>query len=100
MTLFGVGAALLSVAPSAAVGDVVTGRGGTVVATFQMAADVGAVVGPLLAGWLADGYSFGAAFAVSAGVLAVAFLLSLLSSETRHRPQPEPVVSNPPPAVS
>lgn len=50
MVVFGVGAALMSVAPSAAVGDVVAGRGGTVVAAFQMSADLGAVVGPLVAG--------------------------------------------------
>ena len=85
MVVFGVGAALMSVAPSAAVGDVVAGRGGTVVAAFQMSADLGAVVGPLVAGWLADSYSFGAAFGVTAGVLAAGFVTALLSTETRHR---------------
>ena len=69
MALFGAGSAFLSVAPSAAVGDVVHGRGGTVIAAFQMSADLGAVIGPLVAGWLADEYSFGAAFGVTAGVL-------------------------------
>ena len=54
MALFGAGSAFLSVAPSAAVGDVASGRGGTVVAAFQMTADLGAVIGPLAAGWLAD----------------------------------------------
>ncbi|MBA2768903.1 MAG: MFS transporter [Sporichthyaceae bacterium] len=93
MAVFGVGAALMSVAPSAAVGDVVAGRGGTVVAAFQMSADLGAVVGPLVAGWLADDYSFGAAFGVTAGVLAAGFVMSLMSTETRHRPttvEPQP----------
>ncbi len=70
MALFGAGSAFLSVAPSAAVGDVASGRGGTVIAAFQMTADLGAVIGPLAAGWLADEYSFGAAFGVTAGVLA------------------------------
>ena len=37
MAVFGVASAFLTVAPSAAVGDVVSGRGGTVVAAFQMA---------------------------------------------------------------
>jgi len=85
MAGFGVGAAFLTVAPSAAVGDVVSGRGGTVVAAFQMAADLGAVVGPLVAGALADSYSYGAAFAATAGVLALGFVTALLSTETRER---------------
>ena len=89
MAMFGCGAAFLSVAPSAAVGDVVSGRGGTVVAAFQMSADVGAVIGPLVAGWLADKYSFGAAFGVTTGVLAVGLLAAVASRETRHRPRPD-----------
>ncbi len=93
MALFGAGSAFLSVAPSAAVGDVVHGRGGTVIAAFQMSADLGAVVGPLAAGWLADEYSFGAAFGVTAGVLAAGLLTSVLSTETRQRAAPAPADS-------
>ena len=92
MAGFGVAAAFLTVAPSAAVGDVVSGRGGTVVAAFQMAADFGAVVGPLVAGALADSYSYGAAFAATAGVVALGFVAALFSIETRHKPKdPESV---------
>lgn len=76
MALFGVGAAFLGVAPAAVVGDTVRGRGGTVVAFFQMAADFGAIVGPLVAGWLADSVSFGAAWASVAAVLAVGLVAS------------------------
>lgn len=90
MAGFGVGAAFLTVAPSAAVGDVVSGRGGTVVAAFQMAADFGAVVGPLAAGALADSYSYGAAFAATAGVVALGFVAALFSTETRVRSDPVP----------
>ena len=90
MALFGAGSAFLSVAPSAAVGDVASGRGGTVIAAFQMTADLGAVIGPLAAGWLADEYSFGAAFGVTAGVLAAGLVTALLSKETRHRHEPAP----------
>jgi MFS family permease len=93
MGFFGIASAFLTVAPSAAVGDVVSGRGGTVVAAFQMAADLGAVIGPLLAGWLADSYSFSAAWAVSAGIMAAALVTALVSTETKHRPaatSPEP----------
>jgi MFS family permease len=89
MALLGVGAAFLSIAPSAAVGDVVSGRGGTVVAAFQMASDLGAVAGPLIAGMLADNVSFGAAFGATAAVLAIALASSVVSRETRHRPQPD-----------
>jgi MFS transporter, DHA1 family, multidrug resistance protein len=89
MTLFGVGAAFLSVAPSAAVGDVFSGRGGTVVAVFQMSADLGAVAGPLIAGWLAEQYSFDAAFIATAGVLALGLVMAVASRETRHRADPE-----------
>jgi MFS family permease len=95
MALFGAGSAFLSVAPSAAVGDVVAGRGGTVVAAFQMSADLGAVTGPLLAGWLADTYSFGAAFGATAAVLGLALVTTLTSRETRHRPETqEPAVGS------
>jgi MFS family permease len=90
MALFGVGAAFLSVAPSAAVGDVVSGRGGTVVAAFQMSSDVGAVAGPLVAGYLADSYSFGAAFGATTAVMAAGLVAAVLSRETRHRPQGDP----------
>jgi len=91
MAGFGVGAAFLTVAPSAAVGDVVSGRGGTVVAAFQMAADLGAVVGPLAAGALADSYSYGAAFTATAGVVALGFFAALFSTETRqHSKEAQP----------
>jgi MFS family permease len=85
MAVFGLASSFLGVAPSAAVGDVVSGRGGTVVAVFQMAADVGAVIGPLAAGYLADEYSFGAAWGVTAGVLAAGLVTAVLSTETKHR---------------
>jgi MFS family permease len=47
--VFAAGAALLGVAPAAMVGDAVQGRGGTAVAVWQMASDLGSVVGPLAA---------------------------------------------------
>lgn len=95
MALFGAGSAFLSVAPSAVVGDVAAGKGGTVVAAFQMSSDLGAVAGPLAAGWLADSYSFGAAFGVTAGVLAAGLVTTALSSETRHKPAAVPTGPSP-----
>jgi MFS family permease len=84
MAAYGVGAAFLGSAPAAVVGDVVQGRGGTVVATFQMASDVGAVAGPLVAGWLVDGLSFAAAFASTAVILAAGVVMSARMPETRR----------------
>ena len=86
MALFGVGSAHLGVAPAAVVGDVMRGRGGQMVAVFQMAADLGSIVGPLVAGMLADSLSFGAAFGATAGVLVLGPLLALRMPETRWTP--------------
>ncbi len=44
------------------------------VAVFQMVSDLGAIAGPLVAGWLADAVSYQAAFGVAAGVLLLAVL--------------------------
>ena len=45
------------------IGDILGRRGGTLVAFYQMAGDVGAVVGPVAAGFLVDTASYAAAFA-------------------------------------
>ena len=85
MVLFGLGSGMLSVAPAAMLGDVVHGRGGTVVAAYQMAGDLGVVIGPVLAGGLVDSLSYEAAFTASAAVLAGATLLAAAAPETLHR---------------
>jgi MFS family permease len=77
MAVFGAGSAFLGSVPAALVGDVAGRRSGTVVAVFNMANDLGAVVGPVLAGWLVDQGSYGAAFGLGAGVVAVAGVLGL-----------------------
>jgi MFS family permease len=77
MTVLAVGAVLLGVAPAAIVGDVVEGRSGTAVAVWQMASDLGAVIGPLAAGILIDRGSFGIALGASAAVVAACALLGL-----------------------
>jgi MFS family permease len=77
MAVFGAGSAFLGSAPAALVGDVSGRRSGTVVAVFNMASDLGAVVGPVLSGWLVDHGSFAAAFGLSAVVVALAGLLGL-----------------------
>ncbi|MEP6851174.1 MAG: MFS transporter [bacterium] len=75
MVLLGISAAALSVAPGAIVGDVVGARGGTVVALFQMTGDLGAVAGPVVAGWVADRHGFGPAFALAAAVVVLPLAL-------------------------
>ncbi|HZE50775.1 MAG TPA: MFS transporter, partial [Jatrophihabitantaceae bacterium] len=82
MAVLGVSGAALSVASGAILGDVVGGRGGTVVATYQMAGDAGTVAGPLVAGWLADAHGYGAAFGVAAAMVAVPVAAVVAAPET------------------
>jgi MFS family permease len=72
----GAGAGLLQPALGAAVADLVGSRrsGGPALSGFQMAADVGAIVGPIAAGALAESASFPVAFLISAGVALVALV--------------------------
>ncbi|HET8583397.1 MAG TPA: MFS transporter [Jatrophihabitans sp.] len=83
--LLGMAGAADSVAPGAVMGDVVAGRGGTVVAVFQMSGDLGAVLGPVVAGWIADGPGYTASFGVSAAVCALPVLAVLAAPETLRR---------------
>lgn len=85
MTAVGVGGAFVGTAPGAVVGDIMRGRGGRVVAVFQMASDAGAITGPLAAGWLADAVSFDAAFAACAVVLFLATAMAVRMPETLVR---------------
>jgi MFS family permease len=107
MAILGIGSGLLDVAPSAMIGDLLTssttdapashpadppadtrrdaGRrpGGSLVATYQMAGDIGAVTGPIAVGFLVDSVSYDAAFLLAAGVLAAAACTGLAAQETR-----------------
>lgn len=81
------------VAPQqAAVADIVgnKARGGTAVATFQMMADFGSIIGSLAVGQIADRASFGWAFAVSGAVLFVAAVGWFFAPETRGSAPAEP----------
>jgi DHA1 family multidrug resistance protein-like MFS transporter len=88
MVVFGVGSGLLDVAPAAVVGDVAGKRGGTVVAAFQMAGDGGSVSGPVVAGWVADTWSYGAAFWLTAGILAGAATLAARAPDIHGKANP------------
>jgi MFS transporter, DHA1 family, multidrug resistance protein len=85
--LAGVGAGLLGPAQQAAVADVI-GRersGGRVLAAYQMTADIGAILGPVFAGLLADALGYGWAFAVTGSVLLLAAAAWFLARETVQR---------------
>jgi MFS family permease len=69
---YGVAAACLGTAPAAAVGDAAGSRSGTAVAVFSMCADIGSIVGPLVAGVLADYVSYQVAFGVGALLILLA----------------------------
>ncbi|WP_182348120.1 MFS transporter [Tomitella gaofuii] len=70
----GAGAGLLNAPQQAAVADLIGAdrRGGSVLAGFQMLSDVGAIIGPIAAGFLAEQASYSVAFAVTGAVCLLA----------------------------
>jgi MFS family permease len=76
LCLYGIASAFLGTAPAAAVGDAAGSRSGTAVAVFSMCSDIGAIVGPLVAGLLADTLSYPAAFGAGAALMLVAAALA------------------------
>jgi MFS family permease len=82
LAFLGLGSGLLDVAPGAIVGDLVEGRAGPVFAAYTMSSDVGTVVGPVVAGAIAES-SYGAAFASTSAILGLAALLAVVAPETR-----------------
>jgi MFS family permease len=76
LCLYGIASAFLGTAPAAAVGDAAGSRSGTAIAVFSMCADIGAILGPLVAGLLADTLSYAAAFGAGAVLMLVAAALS------------------------
>jgi MFS family permease len=83
MAISGIGAAFLSTTPSAIVGDVMKGKGGQVIALFQMSGDAGAMIAPIALGFIADHYGFRPAFAVSAALMLIALFAATKLPETR-----------------
>lgn len=85
MVVLGAAGAFMGSAPAATAGDVAgPGGRGSIIATFQMTADFGAIVGPLLAGLLADRLGFTWAFFTGAAVALAATVLALAMKETLH----------------
>lgn len=86
MAVAGFSGAFLGPSPTAVVGDVSKGHhGGSVVALFQMMSDVGAILGPLVAGLLLDRAGFHLAFGAGVAVSIVALLLAIRMPETLER---------------
>ncbi|MFP3578462.1 MFS transporter [Arthrobacter sp. SIMBA_036] len=87
----GFGSGLLGPAQQAAVADVIgRGRsGGKVLAVFQMASDTGAIIGPVVAGLLADRLGYGWAFGITGGVLVLTAAAWLMAREPLRNPQPQ-----------
>ncbi|MGI9195634.1 MAG: MFS transporter [Candidatus Nanopelagicus sp.] len=83
MALFGLGGAFVGTAPGSVVGDIIKGRGGQVIAAWQMAGDAGMIFGPVIVGLLTDIFSYQVAFLVSAGIWVIAMLLATILPETR-----------------
>lgn len=86
MAASGLASAFLGAAAGAVVGDVTRGQsGGRVVSVYQMVGDLGAIIGPLAAGALADALGYHWAFAAGVVIAALALVMVLLMPETLHR---------------
>jgi MFS family permease len=83
MAIIGLGNAFLASAPATVVGDLIEGKGGQVIAVFQMAGDAGMIVGPVVVGFVADHYGYRAAFGLSGLVFCITIVLSIKMPETR-----------------
>jgi len=89
MIVLGFGGAFLSTTPASMVGDVIKGRGGKVIAIFQMAGDAGMIFGPIIIGWISDVYSYRTAFGFSAAIFAIALALVYKIPDTRNGERPQ-----------
>jgi MFS transporter, DHA1 family, tetracycline resistance protein len=80
----GLGSGLINPPLNATVGDVVgsAGLGGPILARFQMTADLGTIVGPVVSGFVAEAISFRAAFLLTGVVSLAAFAVWLWAPET------------------
>lgn len=83
----GMGAGVLNPAQQASVADVIGAdrAGGKVLATFQMASDSGAILGPVLVGLVVDGFGYTAGFVLSGALLLAAVVPWVFARETHER---------------
>ncbi len=89
MAILGFGGAFLSTTPASIVGDIIKGKGGKVIAIFQMAGDAGMIFGPIIIGWISDVYSYRTAFGASAVIFTVVLFLVYRIPETRNVEGPQ-----------
>jgi MFS family permease len=89
MAVLGFGGAFLSTTPASIVGDVIKGKGGKVIAIFQMAGDAGMMVGPIIIGAVSDFFSYRTAFGMSAAIFVIALILVYQIPETRNVEGPQ-----------
>ena len=89
MAVLGFGGAFLSTTPASIVGDVIKGKGGKVIAIFQMAGDAGMMVGPIIIGAVSDFFSYRTAFGMSAAIFVIALVLVYQIPETRNVEGPQ-----------
>jgi len=89
MAILGFGGAFISITPASIVGDVIKGKGGKVIAIFQMAGDAGMMVGPIIIGAVSDLFSYRAAFGMSAAIFVIALILVYQIPETRNVEEPQ-----------
>lgn len=83
----GIGSGMLTPTQQAALADVVgsKARSGPVLAGFQMAGDLGAVIGPVVAGILIEHFGFAVGLSVTGSLLLVAAVAWLMVPETLRR---------------
>ena len=89
MVVLGLGGAFLSTTPASIVGDIIKGKGGKVIAIFQMSGDAGMIFGPIIIGWISDVYSYRTAFGASAVIFCIALVLVYRIPETRNVEGPQ-----------
>lgn len=85
--LGGVGASMIQPASQAMLADIIGSdrNGGQALSAFSMATDLGTIIGTLLAGFIAEAFGFGWAFALTGTTLLLAII-----PWYRIRPVPEP----------
>ena len=89
MVILGLGGAFLATVPASIVGDIIKGKGGKVIAIFQMAGDAGMIFGPIIIGWISDVYSYRTAFGFSAVIFTLVLFLVYRIPETRNVEGPQ-----------
>ncbi|OQS13975.1 arabinose ABC transporter permease [Nocardia donostiensis] len=83
----GLGSGMFTPAQQAALADIIgpRARGGPVLAGFQMSADLGTVLGPIVVGAIAQQLSYGVGLAVTGSLLAIAAIGWLIVPEPLRR---------------